>query len=428
MKRISFVLCSALFLASNSFATPLDEAIKDIDVSGELRYRYDSAAGNFWNKRGFEEHTSAVLSRQEHKWAAGIGFDAAIADNFKAFVQLKYGEVADAGYGGDPMQTGEAPQGADTATPFAVRQYYFTYSNETLNTSVIAGKMQLDTIWTDNSIDGLVGTGVKLVNTSINGLTLAAFVVDSFNAIDDGDVYNGGVDNTGKILELFNENLYGAAALGNFELGNFSFAPQLWLSYLNDSALFYAVTLGVETNLFDDVEWSLAAAYLGNNVDSKLENLGFGNGNFFALNGGINAYGFDASLGGVYYGDKDDVTLTSIEDKGNLGDFIAGEEIWTTDGSKFYGDVGRNTFGFITAGYTFNEVFRIGADFVYGGTKVGNLAPAGLAGKKFEAVARVSYQYTPKLSFEAFYSYLSIDAKQEDVYKNTTRLQVLYQF
>ncbi|MCH5336932.1 MAG: major outer membrane protein, partial [Campylobacter sp.] len=157
MKRISFVLCSALFLASNSFATPLDEAIKDIDVSGELRYRYDSAAGNFWNKRGFEEHTSAVLSRQEHKWAAGIGFDAAIADNFKAFVQLKYGEVADAGYGGRG-----GPEGVDTTTPFVIRQYYFTYSNEALNTSVIAGKMQLDTIWTDNSIDGLVGTGVKL--------------------------------------------------------------------------------------------------------------------------------------------------------------------------------------------------------------------------------------------------------------------------
>lgn len=434
MKKISLVLSSALFLVSNSFANSLDEAIRDIDISGELRYRYNSAAGNFWNKRGFEGSGagSAILTRQEYNWRVASRFNAAIADNFRAFIELSY-DANDAGYGGDPMQIGEATSGTNTSTPFYVRQYYLTYINEELATSVIAGRMQLDTIWTDNSIDGLVGTGVKLVNTGVEGLTLAAFVIDSFNAVDDGDVYNGGEsveDSNGNTLaQPFNENLYGAATLGNFELGAFSFTPQLWLSYLNDSAFFYAANFGVETTLFDDVQWNFSAAYLGNSVDNTLKKLGFGNGKFFALNGGINAYGFDFSLGGVHYGDKKNTSFTILEDEGNLGDFIAGEEIWYSDGSRFFGDLGQNTFGFVTAGYTFNEVLRIGADFVYGGTKANSIFENILVGgKKFEAVARVSYQYTPKLSFEAFYSYLNIDAKNVDVYKNTTRLQVLYQF
>lgn len=433
-QKISLVLSSVLLLPQISLATPLDEAIKDVDVSGFFRYRYDSASGNFWHKRGFQ-NGAGILSRQEHNWRAILGFDAAIADNFRAFIQFGY-SAADAGFGGDPMATGEAPQGADTTSQFNVREFFLTYTATALNTDIIAGKQQVDSIWTDNSFDGLIGTGIKVVNTSIEGLSLLAFAFDNFNTAnngDEGDIYNGGVwGNTasGEAISPFNENLYGAAALGNYEINHISLTPQLWLSYLDDSALFYAFTLGISTHFFEDVQWSLAAAYLGNSVDNKLKKyVDFSNNNFFGLSSTIDFSGFDASLGGLYYGDKNHYTLTTLEDLGNLGDFIAGEEIWYSDGSKFYGDLGENAFGFIKAGYTFNEVLRIGADFVYGGTKVGNVNFANKEpGEKFEAVARISYQYSPKLSFEAFYSYLNIDAKQEEAHKNSTRLQVLYQF
>lgn len=431
MRKILLASSSALLLTSNSFATPLEELIKDVDVSGELRYRYDSASGNFWHRRGFVSESPAVFSRQEHKWRAAIGFEAAIADNFKAFLQLSYGEVSDPGFGGDPKGAGDVPKGANTTTAFDVRQYYFTYSNEPVATSVSFGKMQLDTLWTDNSIDGLVGIGAKVVNTSIEGLALQAFAYDSFNAKDDGDVFGGGesVGLAAPFVAPFNENLYGVAALGAFDLNNFSIAPQLWLSYLNNYAFFYALTFGVEAEIFDGVEWSLAGAYLGNNVESGFKPLDFKNGNFFALNGGVSFNGFDASLGGLRYGNKNGYTLTTLEDLGNLGDFIAGEEIWYSDGSKFYGDFGQNTFGFITAGYTFDEVLRIGADVVYGGTEVKDfLGKLYAAGEKLEAVARVSYQYSPKLSFEAYYSYLDINAKATDAHKVTTRLQAHYRF
>lgn len=44
------------------------------------------------------------------------------------------------------------------------------------------------------------------------------------------------------------------------------------------------------------------------------------------LRGTVEVNGWDASLGGLYYGKKDKVTLTTIEDQGNLGSLLAGEE------------------------------------------------------------------------------------------------------
>ncbi|EOA2863992.1 major outer membrane protein, partial [Campylobacter upsaliensis] len=106
---------------------------------------------------------------------------------------------------------------------------------------------------------------------------------------------------------------------------------------------------------------------------------------------------------------------------------LAGQEIFYTEGSHLNGDYGQNTFGYLTAGYTFNEVLRLGADFVYGGTKTNDHMSGG---EKMEAVARVDYKYSPKLSFQAWYSYLTVDKDREDGEgkKDTVRLQALYKF
>ncbi|HEF9124579.1 TPA: major outer membrane protein, partial [Campylobacter coli] len=160
-------------------------------------------------------------------------------------------------------------------------------------------------------------------------------------------------------------------------------------------------------------------AYLGNSLDNERKDLGNGNGNFFALNGSIEVNGWDATLGGLYYGKKDKATVTVIEDQGNLGSLLAGEEIFYTKGSNLNGDTGRNIFGFVKAGYTFNETVRLGADFVYGGTKT----EAGNGGDKLEAVARVDYKYSPKLNFSAFYSYVNVDKDTDSTHRDAVRLQ-----
>ncbi|EGK7545657.1 major outer membrane protein [Campylobacter jejuni] len=429
--KLSLVAAFAAGAFSAANATPLEEAIKDIDVSGVLRYRYESS--NPWSN---DNYGSGISGKQDHKYRAQVNFNAAIADNFKAFVQFDYNSK-DGGYGENSI--------SNTSDTLSVRQLYLTYTNEDVATSVIAGKQQLNTIWTDNGVDGLVGTGIKVVNNSIDGLTLAAFAVDSFNEASDSTVIiTQGIDNkiTGVQFNRGNpqgdsdtsgalnwdKNLYGAAAIGSYEFLGGQFNPQLWLAYMSDNAFLYAVDAAYSTTIFDGINWTLEGAYLGNSLDSKLKNAlsnQAANGNFFALRGSVELNGWDASLGGLYYGKKDKVTLTTIEDQGNLGSLLAGEEIFYTNGSNLNGDIGRNIFGYVTAGYTFNETVRVGADFVYGGTKTGEI---GNGGKKLEAVARVDYKYSPKLNFSAFYSYVNVNTDPESTHHDAVRLQALYKF
>ncbi|ELY7257299.1 major outer membrane protein [Campylobacter upsaliensis] len=438
MKLVKLSLVAALAAGAFSVANaaPLEEAIKDIDVSGVLRYRY--RAGNIDDKdtAGLADQSGLITDKQMHQYRAQINFNAAIADNFKAFVQLDYA-AKDGGYGtlyGTNNQ-GNAVNDNESVTKegLSVRQLYLTYTNEDFATSVIAGKQQLNTIWTDNDIDGLVGTGIKVLNNSFDGLTLAAFAVDSYNFDEQaGDItglFTKPVQEQNLDLNSINVgNLYGGAAIASYEVFGGQLDSQLWGAYWDMVGAFYALDLAYGTTIFNDINWKLNAAYLGNYLDkTDIEN-----GNFFGLRGTMEWNGFDASLGGLYYGDKDQKTLTVIEDQGNIGHLLAGQEIFYTQGSHLNGDLGENTFGYLTAGYTFNEVLRLGADFVYGGTKTSSNAQAAVGahgGEKMEVVARVDYKYSPKLSFQAWYSYLNVDQDRSgEGKKDTVRLQALYKF
>ncbi|EMB5505758.1 major outer membrane protein [Campylobacter coli] len=448
MKLVKLSLVAALAAGAFSVAnaTPLEEAIKDIDVSGVLRYRYETS--NEWSDiNGVAQNEgSGISGKQDHKYRAQLNFSGAIADNFKAFVQLDY-NAADGGYVNNLSTTD-----GDNAS-LHVRQLYLTYTDENVATSVILGKQQLNTIWSDNAIDGLVGTGIKVVNNSIDGLTLAAFAVDSYNSDEQAGDLGGytyqytdatGTTNERALIPAFGGNLYGAAAIGSYEVFGGQLNPQLWLAYMNDAAFFYALDAAYSTTIFDGVNWTLEGAYLGNALDNTLKDsrivqsindaglapvitnspTEFKNGNLFALRGSVEVNGWDATLGGLYYGKKDGYTINVIEDQGNLGSLLAGEEIFYTNGSKLNGGIGRNIFGYVKAGYTFNETVRVGADLVYGGTKT----EAHNGGDKLEAVARVSYKYSPKLNFSAFYSYVNVDKGTDSTHHDAVRLQALYKF
>ncbi|EJT0489853.1 group 3 major outer membrane porin protein PorA [Campylobacter coli] len=433
MKLVKLSLVAALAAGAFSVAnaTPLEEAIKDIDVSGVLRYRYES--GRFGKDLNLE-NANLNSSKQEHKYRAQINFSGAIADNFKAFVQLDY-NAKDGGYGTNNGSTTRS-YAADNSSTLNVRQLYLTYTDENVATSVILGKQQLNTIWTDNAIDGLVGTGIKVVNNSIDGLTLAAFAIDSVNTDEQGDgvfFKNSNLTDAGENSPYldWSQNIYGAAAIGSYEVFNGQLNPQLWLAYMTDNAFLYALDVAYNTTIFDGVNWTLEGAYLGNSLDNTLDDRyagGSANGNFFGLRGSVEVNGWDATLGGLYYGKKDKVTVTVLEDQGNIGSLLAGEEIFYTNGSKLNGDTGRNIFGYVKAGYTFNETVRVGADFVYGGTKTESNTYVG-GGDKLEAVARVSYKYSPKLNFSAWYSYVNVDSDNNgEGDHNAVRLQALYKF
>ncbi|AKJ53219.1 hypothetical protein CD56_05705 [Campylobacter lari] len=404
MKLVKLSLVAALaagaFSAAN--AVSLEEAIKDVDVSGMFRYRFESDRQEIGNAVQAEGYNNT--KENKHRFKSQLNFKAALDDNFKAFVQFQY-STNEAGFG----------TGNQTVTnkTFNVQQAYLEYTNEAYATNVTFGKMEVGSIWTDD----LVGTGAKVVNTSIEGLTFAGYWFDSFNAEDDGDtaIEDG--------INMAKSSLYGAAVLGDFD----PFAFQLWAAYSNNYAFLYAIDASYKF-AFNDANFKIQGQYLGNSVDSDTEKrLNADNSNFYAAQIQANISAFDFQAGVVGYGEKDKNTIVVLEDKGRV--IAPGEQIFYSDGSKLTGDMGENFFYFAGLGYTFAETVRVGFDYIGGKTEYA----AGIPDTdKNEYIARVSYKYSPKLTFSGFYSYLTEDnhngVKDQDADDQFIRLEALYKF
>ncbi|ENQ6621892.1 major outer membrane protein, partial [Campylobacter lari] len=339
MKLVKLSLVAALaagaFSAAN--AVSLEEAIKDIEVSGMMRYRFESDRLEQGNTVS-NGYNGAKENR--HRFKSQINFKAALDDNFKAFVQFQYDNTGELGFN-SPTNKAET----NTAQGFDVEQAYLEYTNEAYATSVIFGKMEVGSIWTDDAI----GTGAKIINNSIEGLTFAGYWFDSFNVTDDSDF-------TG--LGIADASLYGAAVLGDFD----PFAFQLWAAYSNNWAFLYAVDASYKFSFNDVANFKIQAQYLGNNLDSDKEKFGLDNSNFYAaqLQGQISAFDFQAGI--VGYGEKDKASLVVLEDKGRV--IAPGEQIFYSEGSDLRGSTGENFFYFAGLGYTFAETVRVGFDYI----------------------------------------------------------------
>lgn len=420
---ISFLL-TTMPLSLN--ATPLEEYIKGVDFSGVIRYRYDTGFISR-DKTGFADSRGLIASKQDHRWLANFGTKVAIDDNFKAFLQVRYGPTKEDGYSG---------RLANTKSPLVLRQSYFEYDNQNFGINFIGGKQQINSIWTENYYDGLVGVGAKFNFALTQGLNFQAFAFDSYNSDEQGGQggdlgyvmgANGVANSSYANLPLYDYNLYGGALLGNFS--SMGLKTNLWFGIIDKSLSLYALDLAYSLKFNDNTKFALMANYLGNTLQGDFKRTINGdNGNFVGLKASFMVYGFDMSLGGAYYGKKDKFTLTVIEDTGDIST-IGGQEMIYTDGSHLTGSKGQNTIGYATLGYSFFGI-RVGGDVVYADTKVTRNQTYDLrAGKKLELVGRLGYKVSKKLNFTAFYSHLNVnDSDGFDGSKNTTRVQMVYNF
>lgn len=453
MKGVKLSLVAVLSCCSFLSATPLDEATKDVEVFGVLRYRYYlvRSHGNYpvWGGG----YTSG--DNQYHAWRGDLGFRIPIADNFKFSIGSTWGS-ANRSYGGSSD---------DTSGTYNINQLYLSYTAG--NTELRFGRQVVDSIWSfgtylSDFYAGLVGTGVKVIDNSIDGLTLSAFAFDSLGLsrtglttipsdvqglpAGKGSYFQDISDIQADVGTWLYHNFYGASAVGNFKLDSGEINPQLWLGYIADRAVLYAGVLEYKTQLFDTVDYTLTGTYLGNVVNNVPKEQGFKNGNFFQLQGSAKISKWSFTLGGMHYGDKNKKTFTIIEDQGSLDG--PGWNILYLNGGRLSGDLGENTFGYVGAGYSFTEKLRLSTQLTYGVTRVGNnpvdfvayrynsdtntatpVKLTGQSGRKFEVGASLYYAYTPKLSFSAFISHLNVDRKGDnDGSGHVGRFQMFYHF
>ena len=376
-------------LSSVASAASLEEAIKNVDVSGYARYRYDAKNTNT---------STEEFNGNTHRFTTDINFKSAVDDNFFGVIGFRY----------DSRDKSGERAGADTKVGQAlnVRQFYLGYTAG--NTTIQAGRQVLGTFFTDD----MVGTGIKFLNKDITGLTLAGIAFDNLQA--DGDIGTGklwiGANGDQKV---YDRNLYGVAAIGSYDPVSF----QVWYAALDSVAQLYDldVTLGVNLG---GADLSLQAQYAGSAMWANFANKGttrLDDGQFWAIKAGAEAFGFDASVGYVNIDTKNNrASLISFEDQ---GDFItAGQDL--LDYTLIEAD---QSIYFVTAGYKFNDYLRVGADYV--GAKYDNEISSY---KGSEVVLRADYKYNKKLNFKALFSNIDRDSGKDDV--KHLRFEARYNF
>lgn len=437
LAKISLATVVALgAFSSVASATPLEEAIKNVDLSGFARYRYDSEKTKTNDTKSNHQAT--------HRFTSKLGFKAALDDNFFGVMGLRYNSRDGSGRTSKGTNTNTEDR-TDVDSSFTVSEIYLGY--KVGNTTITAGRQTLGTYFTDD----LIGTGVKVLNSDVEGLTLAAVAFDDLEHGTNGwgltsslhsafeeaekEKYLKSIGKTehdklgddqekalkDKIAPVKNKirqvvlsnNLYGVAAIGSYDPVSF----QLWYASLTNIVNVIAADVSASFDVAKDVNMAVQAQYGHSDIDSELKSV-LNDANLYTFQASSEFFGADAALGYVGWKVKNFATgLATLDDNGGFND--AGEQSFDYTALS-----GKGSFFYLVGGYTFDKV-RLGADFVKGSIKDED----GDKNKYTELVGRADYKYSKKLKFSTWYSHLTEKETGGDKTKTSQfRFETKYSF
>ena len=172
LTKVSLAALVALgAFSSVASATPLEEAIKNVDLSGFARYRYTNDS-----TKNSKVNDTAKGSSAGHAFRMETAFKAAIDDNFFGVLRLRYSATDGSG-----DNAGAGTDKTDTTGTFGVYEMYLGY--KVADTTITAGKQLVKGFFIDSDI---AGTGLKVVSTDVPGLTLTAAAYDAID--NDADI------------------------------------------------------------------------------------------------------------------------------------------------------------------------------------------------------------------------------------------------
>ncbi|GEM_PF-1300539 len=494
MKFLKLSLAASVALATlstSSFAQPLEEAIKGVDVSGYLRYRYTDNRYNASEKNpniGVPGRGNAA-----HQWRAVADFKTPTMNNVALNLGIWYGNsnsvnhgkgIVDAnnangtGYSNSFAGTGLGA-GADADGQFGVRSFYATITPDNTATTVKIGKQPLDTPIT-YAPDGDRGTGILVLNNDVPNLTLVATAFDSWmvneatiQARKDEPAGNGIAEIKLATDKSIDKNLYGVAGIYNLDTDYGNFGGQLWGFYI-DSA--------VDALVFGELSWknsllrakaqytyaainndkdSIFATYYGHpllanstQLNNKKANIKESN-DILALEVGANLtqdyqIPLDVRLG--YITNFADGTAVALENEGSNVS-RAGKVWWdnaatgiSTSALQSYGVHGLNQKQDINVFYAagnygfIDNRLNLGLEFAYGQNKISeNKANGRLPGQKIkftEITPTISWKHSKNLTLSSYYAYLQTDTdlkksnnqNVEDQKRGKFRVEAKYSF
>ncbi|WP_276952609.1 major outer membrane protein [Helicobacter rodentium] len=463
MKFLKLSLAASVALgafSTASFAQPLEEAIRGIDVSGYLRYRYND---DRYDNQGFAKDAKGGMAT--HRWKAVADFKTPVVNNIGLNFGILYNnESNNVNHGNgtyptnvtnvfDPNRGTGKGLGSGKDGSFGVSTFYATIAPDSTATTILIGKQRLATPVT-NAGDDDRGTGILALNSDLEGFTFAAGAFDSWSIDDVHQGYNSG-NNDGISVT---KPLYVLAGIYGVDTAYGRFGGQLWGFYIQDAV----DALGVGELTWDGSTFNAALQYaiakLDNSKDSILGVLHTGNvvapdraniaeaNDLFVFNVGAdfaNDFGvpLDVKLG--YVTNFQDGTAVTLNDDGTIFKY-AGALWWqnsATGVSTSALGVNNGVHGFGTEqdlnvfygaiGYRMvDERLRIGLDYVWGNNEVKNRS-ATIKDTDFQEITpRFSWKHTNNLTFSGYYAYLMTDAPSglNDEDRQRVRLEVKYSF
>ena len=383
LTKVSLAALVALgAFSSVASATPLEEAIKNVDLSGFARYRYT----NDFIKNS-NQNSTVKNSGAGHAFRMQTAFKAAIDDNFFGVLNLRYDLTDDSG---DKNAAGTDK--TYTTGTFGVYEMYLGYKAG--NTTITAGKQLLGTFFDDKDV---AGTGLKVINTDVPGLTLAAAAFDAVQS--DGTELDGPLLKTltGSISDAPG-NIYYLGAAGSYDPVSFKAA----IANVQEVATLYGADAGVSFNVTDDVNLNLKGQFVHNDSDHK----DVADANFWAIQAGTKLFGAKLNAGYLDFDakNKDNTKKSFVTLDGN-GDLINPTKILNgvmSGGRQYYNNIkGNNDYWFVNAGYDIDK-FGFGAGYTQGKGYSWELAKE--RAKRSEWSLDASYKYSKKLTFLSWYA------------------------
>ena len=407
LTKVSLAALVALgAFSSVASATPLEEAIKNVDLSGFARYRYT----NDFIKNS-NQNSTVKNSGAGHAFRMQTAFKAAIDDNFFGVLNLRYDLTDDSG---DKNAAGTDK--TYTTGTFGVYEMYLGYKAG--NTTITAGKQLLGTFFDDKDV---AGTGLKVINTDVPGLTLAAAAFDAVQS--DGTELDGPLLKTltGSISDAPG-NIYYLGAAGSYDPVSFKAA----IANVQEVATLYGADAGVSFNVTDDVNLNLKGQFVHNDSDHK----DVADANFWAVQAGTKLFGAKLNAGYLDFDaknkDNNKISFATLDANGELINPAKILNGVMSGGRQYYNNIkGNNDYWFVKAGYDIDK-FGFGAGYVQG--KGTSYALGELRAKRSEWSLDASYKYSKKLTFLSWYA-AAKDKKDGASYKqDRIRFEAKYSF
>lgn len=421
--KLSLAACVAVCgIASSASAQDLEEAIRGVDVSGMLRYRYRD--DRYTDRNYVKDNADKGSAR--HQWRAEALFKTPVMDAVSMNLSVRYhNPEQNVNHGNDFPGLGKG-LGSGKDGNFGVGEFNIVITPDFTNTTIKAGKMILTTPLNDPLDDR--GTGILAMNSDLNHWTFVGGAFDSWS-IDDFqtgyvDPYTG--NNTGGSIT---KPLYTIAALGNYETSVGNIGAQIWgfkIDDILDSGMF--LQLGFSNSLFH-ITGQYAFANLDNDSSHLLANANVhkyrvrGGADLYTIEAGVRFHDYDVPLALKlgYMGNTKDSYAVSLD---NEGSFNKVGQIWfennatgvsistlPIEGQSMPNNHQGNSLSVFygSLNYDILDNLNIGIEYVNGTNelKYGVGSNGDIDFQEITPIIR--WQYTKNLAFSTYYAMLTTD-------------------